>query len=223
MTATLLDGKATASAIKSELAERVAKLAADGVEARPRHGAGRRRPRQPDLRQRQAPRLRRGRDRVDPLRPAGRRDARPTSSAPSSSSTTNPACTGYIVQLPLPKGLDANARARADGPGQGRRRPSPDEPRPARARRRGAAAVHAARHRRAAAPLRRAARRRRGRRRRPRHHRRPPDGPAADAPLRELDGDALPHRHARPRRATCARPTSSSPRRASPGSSSATT
>ena len=47
----------------------------------------------------------------------------------------DPACTGYIVQLPLPRGLDANAVAGADGPGQGRRRAAPDQPRAARARR----------------------------------------------------------------------------------------
>ena len=40
----------------------------------------------------------------------------------------DPACTGYIVQLPLPAGLDAAAGAGAHRPGQGRRRPAPDQP-----------------------------------------------------------------------------------------------
>ena len=49
----------------------------------------------------------------------------------------------------------------------------------------GAAALHAARHRGAAAPLRRAAGRRRGVRHRPRRHRRPPARPAADPQVSE--------------------------------------
>ena len=62
----------------------------------------------------------------------------------------DPACTGYIVQLPLPAGLDAPAGAGADRPGQGRRRPAPDEPGPPGAGGAGPAALHPARHRRAA-------------------------------------------------------------------------
>ena len=47
----------------------------------------------------------------------------------------NPECTGYIVQLPLPKHLDENAALAAGRPSQGRRRTAPDEPGPAGAQR----------------------------------------------------------------------------------------
>ena len=66
---------------------------------------------------------------------------------------------------------------------------------------------------------RRADRRRRGGRRRPRHHRRPAARSAAHPPQRERHRDAVPHRHPGPGRRTCARPTSSSPPPACPGSS----
>jgi methylenetetrahydrofolate dehydrogenase (NADP+) / methenyltetrahydrofolate cyclohydrolase len=109
VTAQLLDGKATAAAIRRELAERVAKLTADG-DRPPGLGtvlvgddpgshayvAGKhrdcaqvgiasiRRDLPADATQQQVE------DVVDEL-------------------NADPACTGYIVQLPLPKGLDANA------------------------------------------------------------------------------------------------------------------
>ena len=66
----------------------------------------------------------------------------------------DPACTGYIVQLPLPAGLDAHRRAEPDGPGQGRGRPAPGQPGPAGPGRARPAAVHPARDRGTAAPLR---------------------------------------------------------------------
>ena len=75
----------------------------------------------------------------------------------------DPACTGYIVQLPLPKGLDANAVLEAIDPAK-----DADGLHPVNLGRlvlgiAGAAALHPARHRRAAAPLRRADQRGRGR------------------------------------------------------------
>ena len=76
MTAQILDGKALAATIKAELTERVAKLAERRDRARAGHRAGRRRPRQPVLRRRQAPRLRPGRHRLDPGRAAGRHQRR---------------------------------------------------------------------------------------------------------------------------------------------------
>ena len=75
MTAQILDGTATAKAIKGELTERVAKLREQGIVARARHGARRRRPGLDLVRQRQAQGLRRGRHRVDPRGPAGHGDA----------------------------------------------------------------------------------------------------------------------------------------------------
>ena len=110
-------------------------------------------------------------------------------------STTNPACTGYIVQLPLPKGLDENAVLGAIDPAKdadglhptnlgwlvlGKPAPLPCTPHGIveLLRRHG---VEIARRRR--------------RRRRPWHHRRPPARPAADPPLGERHRDAVPHRH----------------------------
>ena len=46
----------------------------------------------------------------------------------------DPTCTGYIVQLPLPKGLDESRALELIDPEQGRRRPAPHEPRAARPR-----------------------------------------------------------------------------------------
>ena len=109
MTAQILDGKATAAAIKAELTMRVAALRERGIvpglgtvlvgddPGSQWYVAG------------QAPRLRRGRHRVDPPRPA-RDDLAGTSSRPcSTSSTPTRACTGYIVQLPLPTHIDTDA------------------------------------------------------------------------------------------------------------------
>ena len=116
----------------------------------------------------------------------------------------DPTCTGFIVQLPLPRGLDEQAvlaridpdkdadglhptnlgRLVLDVAATGQRPP----------------AVYAAGHRRAAAPLRRAAVRRARRHRRPRHDERPAARAAADPPDRERDGHLVPHRHPRPGR-----------------------
>ena len=97
----------------------------------------------------------------------------------------DPACTGFIVQLPLPARARRGRRAGAGRPGQGRRRAAPGEPRAARARRGGAAAVHAARDRGAVQALRRRARRGAGHGGGPRRHRRPPARPAAHPAQRE--------------------------------------
>src|SRR5438067_2433285 len=106
MTAQILDGKATAAAIRAELAERVAKLAARGV----RPGLGT---------------VLVGDDPGSRAYVAGKhRDCAEVGVAsirvdlPGSATqeeveeavarlNADPACTGYIVQLPLPRGLDA--------------------------------------------------------------------------------------------------------------------
>ena len=205
MTAQKLDGVATATAIKAELTERVAALAARGIVP----GLGT---------------LLVGDDPGSRSYVTGKhRDCAEVGVAsiqvelPASATfdeiadavralNDDPAVTGFIVQLPLPKGIDENAILELVDPGEGCRRPAPHEPRSARARRRpgdrrrGAAAVHAGRHHRAA----HAARRRdRGQARhgdRPRHHGRPPARAAADPQghRRHRHADALPH--GRPRR-----------------------
>jgi len=115
VTARLLDGKATASAIKSELAERVAALKAKGITP----GLGT---------------VLIGDDPGSHSYVAGKhRDCAEVGIAsiradlPASASqaevmamiaslNANPACTGYIVQLPLPKGLDSLAALEAMDP-----------------------------------------------------------------------------------------------------------
>ncbi|NUK33203.1 bifunctional methylenetetrahydrofolate dehydrogenase/methenyltetrahydrofolate cyclohydrolase [Streptomyces lunaelactis] len=108
MSAQVLDGRRTAAAIRAELAERVAKLAARGITPglgtvlvgddpeSNAYGAGKprdcaqigvasiRRELPADATQKQVEAV------IDEL-------------------NADPACTGYIVQLPLPRGLDANA------------------------------------------------------------------------------------------------------------------
>ena len=217
MTAQILDGKATAAAIKSDLTARVAALKAQGVTP----GLGT---------------LLVGDDPGSQWYVAGKhRDCAQVGIAsiqrelPDTATqeeieavvrelNDDPACTGYIVQLPLPKGIDDQPRPGTDGPGQGRRRPAPDEPRPAGARTSPA---------RCPAPrngivelLRRHGveingRARRGRR--PRRHHRPLRSPLLlTRTVRERHGDPVPHRHPRPVRAAASRPTSSSPRPVSP-------
>ena len=108
MTATVLDGKATAAAIKAELAQRVSALKEQGISP----GLGT---------------VLVGDDPGSHSYVGGKhRDCAEVGIAsirvdlPASSSQADvekvvqelnddPACTGYIVQLPLPKGLDANA------------------------------------------------------------------------------------------------------------------
>jgi methylenetetrahydrofolate dehydrogenase (NADP+)/methenyltetrahydrofolate cyclohydrolase len=106
MTAQILDGKATAAAIRAELAERVAKLVADGIHP----GLGT---------------VLVGADPGSQAYVAGKhRDCAEVGVAsirhdlPGDATqadveavvaelNADPTCTGYIVQLPLPKGLDA--------------------------------------------------------------------------------------------------------------------
>ena len=107
----------------------------------------------------------------------------------------NPECTGYIVQLPLPKHSGRERRAGARRPGQGCRRVASDQPGPAGAGYPGAAAVHRARHRAPVAALRRRDRRRARRGHRSWCHGRPSAGADADPPLRERHGDVVPHRN----------------------------
>ena len=132
---------------------------------------------------RQAPRLRRGRHRLASGATCRRPPPRRRSRRSSTSSTPTRRCTGYIVQLPLPEGLDASRVLERMDPAKDADGLHPvnlgrlvlHEP--------GAAAVHAARHRRSCSAA--TACRSSGAevvRRRPRHHRRPPARPAADPP-----------------------------------------
>ena len=217
MTAIVLDGKATASAIKADLKARVDVLRSRGVvpglgtvlvgddPSSHSYVAG------------QASRLRRGRHRQHPTRAARRRRPKPTSKTSFVSSTpTRPApatscscrcrealtssrCSSWSIRARTPTGC---IRAALAGwclmqPG-----PQPCTPR---------GCVELLAH------LRRADQRRRSRRGRARRHRRSPDRPAAHPPHRERDRHPVPHRHERPRRRTCVGPTSSSPPPGCPG------
>jgi len=108
VTATILDGKATAAAVKAELAERVQVLMAKGVTpglgtvlvgddpGSHSYVAGKHR----DCSEVGIASLR-----VDLPSTATQADVE----AAVRDLNSDPACTGYIVQLPLPKGLDSNA------------------------------------------------------------------------------------------------------------------
>jgi methylenetetrahydrofolate dehydrogenase (NADP+)/methenyltetrahydrofolate cyclohydrolase len=106
MTATILDGKATAAAIRAELAARVAKLAEAGI--RPGLGTvlvG-------DDPGSQAYVAGKHRDCAQVGIVSIRRDLPASASQQQvedviAELNADPACTGYIVQLPLPAGLDA--------------------------------------------------------------------------------------------------------------------
>ncbi len=107
MTATILDGKATAAAIKADLAERVAKLRAGGVvpglgtvlvgddPGSHAYVGGKHR----DCAEVGIESIR-----VELPASASQADVE----AAVARLNADPACTGYIVQLPLPKGLDAS-------------------------------------------------------------------------------------------------------------------
>ena len=105
---------------------------------------------------------------------------------------------GILLQLPLPDHLDGVELTGMIDRGQGRRRPDAGQRRPARARSRGAAAVHAAGRHDAARRRRRAARGRRGGGDRPLEPLRQADGAAAAG--RQRDGHDVPLAHPRPRR-----------------------
>ena len=124
----------------------------------------------------------------------------------------NPECTGYIVQLPLPKHLDENAALERIDPAKDADGLHPTNLGTAGAQRARAAAVHPARHRAPAAAVRRADRRRARRGDRARRDGRAADGAAADPTVRERHGHVVPHRNSRPARPRPGRPTSSSPR-----------
>jgi methylenetetrahydrofolate dehydrogenase (NADP+)/methenyltetrahydrofolate cyclohydrolase len=106
VTATILDGKATAAAIKADLAERVAKLRAGGIvpglgtvlvgddPGSRAYVAGKHR----DCAEVGIESIR-----VDLPDTASQADVE----AEVERLNADPACTGYIVQLPLPRGLDA--------------------------------------------------------------------------------------------------------------------
>src|SRR6204780_1519205 len=108
MTATILDGKATAAAIRAELTDRVARLAAAGITP----GLG-------TVLVGDDPGSRsyvngKHRDGAQVGIVSIRRDLPATASQQQVEDTVaelnaDPACTGYIVQLPLPAGLDAQA------------------------------------------------------------------------------------------------------------------
>jgi methylenetetrahydrofolate dehydrogenase (NADP+) / methenyltetrahydrofolate cyclohydrolase len=108
MTATILDGKATAAAIKAELAGRIAALAARGI----RPGLG-------TVLVGDDPGSRayvngKHRDCAEVGMASIRRDLPADATqeqieAVVDELNADPACTGYIVQLPLPAGIDANA------------------------------------------------------------------------------------------------------------------
>ena len=113
----------------------------------------------------------------------------------------DPACTGYIVQLPLPAGLDAHAVLNRMDPAKDADGLHPvnlgklvlGEPGPLPCTPRGI--VELLRHYGVAH------RGRRRHRRRARDHRRPCSRPAADQAHRERHGDAVPHRNQGSRRA----------------------
>jgi methylenetetrahydrofolate dehydrogenase (NADP+)/methenyltetrahydrofolate cyclohydrolase len=107
VTATILDGKATAAAIKAELAERVAKLKVRGITpglgtilvgddpGSHSYVAGKHR----DCAEVGIESIR-----IDLPATASQEDVE----AAVARLNADPACTGYLVQLPLPRGLDAN-------------------------------------------------------------------------------------------------------------------
>ena len=132
--ATILDGKATAAAIRAELTERVAALAAAGH----RPGLG-------TLLVGDDPGSRwyvnaKHHDCAQVGIASIQRELPATATqadvlAVVAELNADPACTGYIVQLPLPRQHRRVRRPRGDGPGQGRRRAAPGQPRPAGAQR----------------------------------------------------------------------------------------
>jgi methylenetetrahydrofolate dehydrogenase (NADP+)/methenyltetrahydrofolate cyclohydrolase len=117
VTATILDGKATAAAIKSELADRVAKLARDGIRpglatvlvgddpASHSYVAGK---------HRDCAEVGIASIQVELPATATQADVEVAVDALN----RDPACTGYIVQLPLPRGLDSGAVLERMDPGK---------------------------------------------------------------------------------------------------------
>ena len=115
----------------------------------------------------------------------------------------DPAVHAYLVQIPLPAGLDEERGPAGRRSGQGRRRPASREPGPPGHGHPRASALHAGRHRRAPGRLRRARRGSpRGRHRPGTHHRSSP-GPPADPQTTRLQrrGHRGAHRRGRSGRA----------------------
>ncbi|BEP12346.1 bifunctional methylenetetrahydrofolate dehydrogenase/methenyltetrahydrofolate cyclohydrolase [Acidothermaceae bacterium B102] len=107
MTATVLDGKATLAAIKDDLRERVAKLAASGIH--PGLGTvlvGDDGPSHAYVRSKHKDCAEIGLHSIQRELPADATQAE--IEAVIAELNADPACTGYIVQLPLPKGIDTN-------------------------------------------------------------------------------------------------------------------
>ena len=199
MTATLMDGKATLSDILGELAGRIEKLAAAGITpglgtllvgddpgshsyVRGKHRdcakvgiASLQRELPADATQADVERA------IDEL-------------------NADPACTGFIVQLPLPRGLDAGAALERIDPAKDADGLHPvnlgrlvlGEPGPLPCTPRGIVELCRRYEVRAG--------RRPGHRGRPRRHRRPPARAAADPAQRERHRDPVPHRHPGPGR-----------------------
>ena len=107
MTATVLDGEATLAAIKDDLRRRVASLAADGIhpglgtllvgDDAPSHAYVR-------MKHRDCAEI--GLNSLQRELPASASQAEVE--AVVAELNADPACTGYLVHLPLPKGIDAN-------------------------------------------------------------------------------------------------------------------
>ena len=145
MAAQIIDGKAVAARVRAEVAEDVAAFTAQ-------HGTppGSRRSSSATTRRRRstsaASRRRRAEVGIARLRPppAGRRHARARSPPSSQQLNADPAVSGILCQLPVPDHLDGVELTGLIDARQGRRRADAGQRRPARARPRGAAAVHAA-------------------------------------------------------------------------------
>jgi methylenetetrahydrofolate dehydrogenase (NADP+)/methenyltetrahydrofolate cyclohydrolase len=107
VTATVLDGKATLAAIKADLRERVAKLAANGIH--PGLGTvlvGDDGPSHAYVRYKHRDCAEIGITSLQRELPADASQAE--IEAVVAELNADPACTGYLVQLPLPRGIDAN-------------------------------------------------------------------------------------------------------------------
>ena len=213
----ILDGKATAAAIKSDLTARVAALKEQGVTpglgtilvgddpGSQKYVAGKHR----DCAEVGIASIQR--ELPGDGHPGGDRGGRPRAERrPGLHRLHRPAAPA--------QGHRREPRPGADGPGQGRRRPAPDEPRPAGAERAGAAALHA---RTASSSCCAAtACELNGRRGRASSAAASPSAARCALLLTRAVGerhrDPVPHRHPRPGRAPAAGPTSSSPPPASP-------
>ena len=197
MTAQTLDGKATARAIKADLTERVVKLREQGVvpglgtvlvgddPGSHSYVAGKHR----DCAQV-------GIESIQVELPGSA--TQETVDAAVHQLNADPRCTGYLVQLPLPAGLDANHVLELVDPAKDADGLHPMNLGRLVIGRGGHAPVHAPRHRRAAPLVRRRARRRRRVRDRAWTHGGTTPRPAADPALGECHRHAVPHRNPRP-------------------------